>query len=204
MMPNNDEEIEMAIGKVATALAAGGLVFAVGFGATYATAEYRGSGHGGWHGGGWHGKHGGHKRGGMMRMLAKADKNNDGEVTTDEIREMRAKRFKHFDTNEDGIVTREEVEKHVRERIERRVMRRTEKMFRRFDKDRNGEVTKDEFDRHALERFSWHDFNDDGKLSGDELPRRFHRMKHYRGSHGEGHGDHKRGSHGEGETESEQ
>lgn len=114
------------------------------------------------------GKHGYHmSRGHGGGWLKKADANKDGEVTFDEVEELRSKRFIEYDANKDGVITGEEVEQVVQERVEKRAQR----MTRRFDQDRDGKITTDEFNRFAKERFGWMDLNDDGKIAGDELPR---------------------------------
>ncbi len=41
--------------------------------------------------------------------FAAADTNKDGEITYDEIEELRSERFEKFDANKDGVVTGEEV-----------------------------------------------------------------------------------------------
>jgi hypothetical protein len=115
------------------------------------------------------GKHGYHMtRGHGGGWLKKADANNDGEVTFDEVEELRSKRFIEYDADKDGVVTGEEIEAVIQERVEKRAQR----MTRRFDQDRDGKITTDEFNRFAKERFGWMDLNDDGKIAGDELPRR--------------------------------
>ena len=112
--------------------------------------------------------HGGH-------WMARADVNGDGAITIEEVEAMRAKRFAKFDLNSDGVVDKAEIEARIRKRIERMATRLT----RRFDKNRDGRITKEEFNARAVERFSWNDLNDDGKLSGDELPRKMHRRSHH-------------------------
>jgi len=159
----------MGIAKKTLLTLAGVLVIGGGIGAAYG---FGGHGRmGGWHGpmGGWRG-HGGFG-GPMMHLLARADANGDGEITKDEIKAVRDDRFAKFDLNADGVVDEEEIRGVVLKRIERRVKRHITRITRRFDHDRDGKVTKAEFDRFAEERFFWHDLNDDGKISGDEMPR---------------------------------
>ena len=113
------------------------------------------------------GKHGYHMtRGHGGGWLKKADANKDGEVTFDDVEELRSERFTKFDANNDGVVTEDEVQKVVEERVQKR----TQRMTRRFDQDRDGKITTDEFNRLAKERFSSMDLTDDGKIAGDELP----------------------------------
>jgi Ca2+-binding EF-hand superfamily protein len=79
--------------------------------------------------------------------------------------------FERWDTNSDGVVTRDEVEREAAERAAR--------MFDSLDADRNGTLTKNELEqahekkRSAMrergeERFKAADKDGDGKLSKDE------------------------------------
>ncbi len=152
-----------------------------------AVADHRGSGDwGGPHykGGPGYGHHGYHRRHGRrgkkIRFLKRADANRDGIVTLEEVEKLREKRFNKYDTNNDGVISEKEIEDRIRARIEKRVKR----MTRKFDRNKDGKITQDEFNWLVKEKFSWRDLNDDQKLSGDELPRRFHRFHERRGSHG--------------------
>ncbi len=123
--------------------------------------------------------HGQWRRGrglGRMFMLSKADINKDGVITWNEVQNSRKQYFDRFDTDGDGIISEKEIDAVVRKRVEKRVKRLT----RWFDRDGDGKISKKEFDFHAKERFAWRDYNEDEKLSGDELPARFHRMQAFR------------------------
>jgi EF-hand domain pair/EF hand len=79
--------------------------------------------------------------------------------------------LEHWDTNADGIATRDEAEAAALER--------TRKLFDSLDADKNGSLTKAEVDaarnqrreamrEHAQDRFKAADSDGDGKLSKDE------------------------------------
>lgn len=138
-----------------------GALFVAGIGAAAALGPY--GKRGGWHWGGGMGA--GH-------MLRHVDINKDGVIGLDEVEKRLDEKFSKFDRNNDGSVTKDEIEAMVRERIERRVKRVT----RRFDRDKDGRITIEEFGRFAKERFSWNDLNENGKITGDELPRRLRHM----------------------------
>ncbi len=122
-------------------------------------------------GGGW-GKTAGHGGKGIYRMMKRMDADGNGELTLEEVESSRSQRFAKADGNGDGVVEAAELKARIMVRMERRADRRVQKMMRRFDVNNNGQVSQTEFINPAKRRFSWNDLNDDGKLSGDELPRR--------------------------------
>ena len=107
---------------------------------------------------------------GAKHWIKKADANKDGVIELKEIEQLRQNRFDRFDADKNGSVTPEEIEKVVRARVERM----SKRIVRRFDADRNGTITKEEFNRFAKERFTWMDLNDDGKITGEEMPGLLH------------------------------
>ncbi len=157
----------MSLKRKTGILLASGLIIASGITATYAFGG-RGGGHG--YGMGRH----------MGYWMTKADADEDGAITLEEVEAMRGKRFAEFDKNADGVVDEAELKARIEEKIKKRIERRVKRMTRRFDKNRDGRITKEEFNSRARERFSWNDLNDDGKLDGDELPRRKYRGSHHR------------------------
>lgn len=66
------------------------------------------------------------------RIFKRLDTNDDGVITREEMRAAFRKRFAKFDTNSDGKVTLDEVESMADER------------FARFDLDGDGKATKEE------------------------------------------------------------
>lgn len=122
-------------------------------------------------------------------MMKKADKNNDGKITKDELQQAQLERFKKIDANNDGVINAAEVQKRMSRFFEKRAKR----MTRRFDENRDGKVTQEEFLAAADKRLYILDLNDDGEITRDVM-----RGGHYRkGWH------HKRGSHNESKDEVE-
>ena len=160
------------------------LIIAGGFTAVYA----RGDGHG-WRGAGHEGGFGRH----IGKWMKKADADGDGAISLEEVQAMRASRFTKMDGNGDGVIDRAEIDARMNDRIAKRIERmkqradrRALRMTRRLDKNRDGKITKAEFEARAVERFAINDLNDDGKISGDEMPRKGHRGSHKRGGHQRG------------------
>ncbi|MCX8065032.1 MAG: EF-hand domain-containing protein [Candidatus Hydrogenedentes bacterium] len=104
----------------------------------------------------------------ISEALREADKDNDGEVTFDELRTVRPnmteERFKFMDVNNDGVITREDLEKW-REKAKEK--------FQEADVDKDGKVSREEirrvFPRMSDEAFQRKDLNGDGFLTPDEL-----------------------------------
>lgn len=128
-------------------------------------------------GGGW-GKMAGHGGKGIYRMMKRMDADGNGELTLEEVESGRTKRFAKLDGNADGVVDAAELKARIMARMERRAERRVSRMMRRLDADGDGQVSQAEFISPAKQRFTWNDLNDDGKLSGDELPRRRGHRRH--------------------------
>ncbi|MGI9406787.1 MAG: EF-hand domain-containing protein [Hyphomicrobiaceae bacterium] len=147
--------------KTLTVLGAGTALIVAGFALAPAIAA----------GGGW-GKHAGHGGKRAFRMMERMDADGNGELTLEEVQAGRAKRFAKFDGNGDGTVDAAELKSGIMARMERRAERRVTKMMRRLDANGDGQISESEFAAPAQKRFGWNDLNDDGKLSGDELPRR--------------------------------
>lgn len=165
-----------------------GVVAAVGLTVAVAHAQrgehgghgYRGGSHGGYQdeqSSGWNGR--GRDRGGWGR-----------EVTKEDFDAMTRTRFAKWDSNNDGIVDRTEVEARLQERGERRSKgwghhRRggghmkdggqmggghMGRQMRRFDTDRDGKVTKAEVETAVTERFQRIDLDGDGRITDADLP----------------------------------
>lgn len=73
------------------------------------------------------------------------DSNEDGVVTKEEFTNHKAahhKKMKQIDTNQDGVLSKEEMHAHMLKRFEKRF----EKRFAKMDIDGNGSVSKEERD----------------------------------------------------------
>jgi hypothetical protein len=92
--------------------------------------------------------------------------------------------LKAADTNNDGTLSREEIEAFVQKRM---VQRAADRMEKRLDVNGDGKITLDEIQKQKAKEFAALDRNDDGKLERNEL-----RAAHH-GHHGK-HGWH--GKHG--------
>ena len=100
------------------------------------------------------------------RFLKRADVNNDGKLTVDEVVNQATARFDKTDSNNDGEISVEEMADRIqRERDERRAAR----MLERMDFNGDGKVTKDELENRAKKRFALMDRNDDGIVEKLEL-----------------------------------
>ena len=148
----------------------------------------------GWAMAGHHGRHkAGHHGLGLDRngshMLQRADQNKDGEITRDELINMRTVKFDKFDADKNGIISEDEIFQTIAKHLKRRAKR----ILRRHDNNRDGQVTKDEFLAKIDQKIYRLDLNDDGKISKDERPQRHG----YRGGYAKrgGRGSHHGGAH---------
>ena len=169
-----------------------GIVAALGVGGV-ALAASHGQGH---HGGGMPGM-------GMMRgmMFWFLDRNEDGFVDTAEINKFRTKMFERHDPNNDGIVTREEMQeshaamrggmgghgRHGGGHGGRHSDRQGGGMFERLDTDGNGEVTLGEFLASEPRMFSHADANNDGRVSQAEMDEMHANRQAWQGRHSQWH-----------------
>ncbi len=101
----------------------------------------------------------------MHERLATVDRDGDGTVTAEEVKDARAERFAAADANGDGVLDVDEmvamIEQHRRERIEARLAR--------FDSDEDGKVTAEEFAAAHTGWFARLDRDDDGAVTTDEM-----------------------------------
>jgi hypothetical protein len=107
--------------------------------------------------------------GGMMGRLDLADADNNGEITFEEFSKAANDRFTLADVNKDGKVTVEEMAAAIEKM---RAERMAARMIKRFDADNDGSVTLAEIQNGQKEVYALLDRNDDGKLVGDEMPRK--------------------------------
>lgn len=95
--------------------------------------------------------------GGGWRGMMRADTNGDGMISKDEAMAQSAERFAALDTNQDGVLTPDEMTGPGA------------RMLARADSDGDGKVTRAEYDAAALSRFARMDANGDGMVSADEI-----------------------------------
>jgi hypothetical protein len=124
----------------------------------------------------------------------RADANNDGTVTRQELDTSVAEHFRTMDANSDGQLTREEMRAGRPERGEggdrRHHGRRGGGMHHLANADANndGNITRDEFLARPIEAFDRLDANDDGVIAAAERPQRGERGER-RGRHGDANAD---------------
>jgi Ca2+-binding EF-hand superfamily protein len=112
------------------------------------------------------GKHGGGK---MMRaLLDKADANDDGAVTQEEVDSYRAAKLAEVDASGDGALSIEEFDTLYREMTRSRMV----DMFQKLDADGDGVITADEMDARAANIVERMDRDGDGVLSIKDRGRR--------------------------------
>ncbi|MEP9400706.1 EF-hand domain-containing protein [Sphingomonas silueang] len=102
-------------------------------------------------------------RGMGARMLKRADTNNDGVVTREEYRAQAAAAFDRQDANKDGKVDATERQQWREQRGGRRGGG-----MARIDARRDGVVTRAEYQARALARFDRLDLNKDGRIDATE------------------------------------
>ena len=109
----------------------------------------------------------GRGRGGpMMGFVRGADANKDGVITLDEAQAQAGKMFAQFDRTKDNAVDQADFEALKKEMTDYRVKR----FSHRYGSDKDGKVTREQFDKVAKERFAQLDFNNDGRVTRDEMP----------------------------------
>lgn len=115
--------------------------------------------------------------GGMgAEYFKKADINNDGALTKEEIAASRMKHLGNADTNKDGFVSATELTEHHAAMMRSNQDKHFSKFSERFDTNKDGKVAVDEIKTHEPAFFKKADANGDGKLTQDE-------MKAARGKH---------------------
>ncbi len=129
---------------------------------------------------------------GKLERWLKADANNDGFVSRDEVAKLRrnrgAKRFMRKDLNNDGLLSRDEVPRMPQAIFDRldtdkdgslslselangrgQTLEEKNKRFDHLDANGDGRVSKAEIIEHVNERFKQLDLNGDGVVDREEL-----------------------------------
>jgi Ca2+-binding EF-hand superfamily protein len=120
---------------------------------------------------------------GVLRML---DKNQDGQLTADELPDGVAARLKAADSNRDGTITRAELEEMLKNTPRRKGpagsagRANLQQMFQRADADGDGKLSRDELPSQMAERLMQADSDGDGKLSKEELTAARERLENRR------------------------
>jgi len=100
-------------------------------------------------------------------FLKKADKNNDGKISKEEVPAEAWARLSKADTNNDGAVSKEELASHGGPRGSEGPGKG--EFFAKADKNGDGKITKEEAPADAWARLSKADKNNDGAVSKEEL-----------------------------------
>lgn len=110
------------------------------------------------------------RRADRAMRFERADADRSGDVTYEEFAAVIGRRVKAADADGDGRITVAEVAGEIgRDRAERRARR----LVKRFDTDGDGAVTHAEIETHQKAIFARLDDNEDGRISRNEMPRRF-------------------------------
>jgi Ca2+-binding EF-hand superfamily protein len=141
------------------------LAFLALAGAVGGTAAYARDGWGG-------GRHGGERAGGFMPSLKQADLDNNGEITLEEFTKVATERFTSADADKNGQLTVAEVSAEIQKMRNERMATR---VIERLDGNGDGVLTTAEVENARGKLFALMDRNDDGKIAGNELPRRMGR-----------------------------
>ncbi|MES1176998.1 MAG: hypothetical protein ABUL62_21935 [Myxococcales bacterium] len=120
----------------------------------------------------------------MQKFMGKADTNNDGVITVDELKageeKMRAEHLAKIDTDHDGKVSPEE-RKAAFEKF-------AEERFTKMDKNNDGALSKDEVGDKRWEHLSVADADKNGSVTKDEIKAAVAagtlKFPHGRGMHG--------------------
>jgi Ca2+-binding EF-hand superfamily protein len=106
----------------------------------------------------------------FLVRLRGADANNDGEITRAEVDAAAGKMFDRFDRNKDGSIEKADFEVLKQEMIAYHVQR----FFHRYGA-KDGKLTLAQYTAERDRWFARWDADGDKVLSGDEMPRGFHR-----------------------------
>lgn len=107
------------------------------------------------------------KRDHGANLFAKADADKSGDVSNSEFRASAQSRFAAMDKNDDGFITKEEMEAAHAEMGTRFEKRRTERLAA-VDADGDGKVSEAEYMAQSDKMFEKLDYNGDGKIEHGE------------------------------------
>ncbi|MGJ8669019.1 MAG: EF-hand domain-containing protein [Oceanococcus sp.] len=102
------------------------------------------------------------------------DSNNDGSVTRAEVESNAASQAQEFDANGDGNITLEEMQAAH----ERRRQEHMQKRLNEADTNGDGVVGPDEFSSQMVEQVMRRDSNGDGVINKDDRPARNGKKRH--------------------------
>ncbi|MBI1393720.1 MAG: hypothetical protein GC152_13360 [Alphaproteobacteria bacterium] len=101
-----------------------------------------------------------------LQMLSKADANQDGAITWNEVVEMRKTMFSRLDRNKDGFADQAD---RPRGRVGRKYTEKLSELIPQFDANRDGRIARSEFIDAPSPAFEAGDLDNDKTLSPDEL-----------------------------------
>lgn len=115
-----------------------------------------------------------HERG--MKMLERADANNDGKITLEEINVVAGERFSKADTDGDKIVTKAEIVVALEmmddyPRMARHAGKVADRLVYRFDLNKDSKIALEEIENRTGKYFALLDRNDDGEIVKAEVRR---------------------------------
>ncbi len=99
------------------------------------------------------------------QAIQRADKNNDGIITREEVIAMRKDIFQRMDRNKDGYVSSDDTPPILQSRFERAFTQ----LRTQFDKDGDGRVSRSELMDAPMPAFALGDTNQDGQLDQEEI-----------------------------------
>ncbi|MDR4307892.1 EF-hand domain-containing protein [Chelatococcus sambhunathii] len=109
-------------------------------------------------------------KGGPAKQFERMDRNNDGAIDADEVKQQLSKFMKRADKNGDGVIDADEI-KALKERAAKKSEKaadNVEKKLKKLDTDGDGKISETE----ALTRPAWFDradANKDGKVTKAEI-----------------------------------
>ena len=106
-------------------------------------------------------------------LLQKMDANDDGKLAENEAKGPLSKDFKHIDTNQDGFITKDELENGKPNRKRRKPKKENEvnitSIFTQMDTDKDKKIAKSEAKDIVAERFEEFDLDNDDYISKIEM-----------------------------------
>lgn len=101
-----------------------------------------------------------------QELIARADANQDGDVSWDEVLAFRSESFDQLDRNGDGVISADDSPARP---FAGRFNEAFERVQANFDGDRDGQVTRDEMLNGPAPVFERGDVDGDGVLTADEM-----------------------------------